>query len=422
MDMFSPFTGIASPDGIPAPDVSGYSDIGDGNLPFISGDAFWSYRKGVDDVEFVAARMPTGDPLARFLEDYVPCHGAALEVRNWDGSRVLVKESSQDTSSPVYRSRMAWYSADCSDSLRGRYAADAFLLGNSYKDVNLNRVEFKAGESTVSTDWGVPPFTPRDFRKGLPFTNGSTPVSSYVRVHMKFAFSAGSGRWVCTDYRQSPVSYLSPLYGAQALEQDIAGKRLWTEPACSRGDWKDAIRRPYGCYVPMDVNPELVGEVSRDQGAGLGRRLARPYLPVDNGGLGLSAPVDKDGNRDVSGYTAGREYANFWSVRKHLRPATGAIGYGNIPSYDYDSVTGEWVRGHSGGVMADQVLWGQYAYPAKNAVRYHLPDTRIPDADLSVRHLVYARENEFGVLAKGDLQVGTRQNTVLSASYGGNRE
>ena len=278
----------------------------------------------------------------------------------------------------------------------------------------MGRLSLTAESKSIVTDWSVPPYTSRDFRKGTPLADDSHPeiASTYTRVFMKFTFSADEGRWFCTDYRQAPTSYLSPLYGAHALEQTINDKRVWIPPACGTFDWKEAMYHKYGEYRPYDINPELVPEVCGSHPY----RIAYPYKSVADGGLGLSAPLDKDGSRETGSYAANQEHANFWSVRAHLRPATGAISYGDIPSYSDGNY------GESGGVVSDSTLWGQFSYPAKGVTEYHLPDTVYPDADLTQRHIVYAIPNEFGVMGTGDIQVGTAANRVLSASYGANRE
>jgi hypothetical protein len=72
--------------------------------------------------------------------------------------------------------------------------------------------------------------------------------------------------------------------------------------------------------------------------------------------------------------------------------------------------------------MSDAVLWGQYEYPEKRKTEYHLPDTQIPDADLTMRRLVYAqRNNTTGVMNTGDIQVGSSATTVLAYSNGESR-
>ena len=424
-------TKMASPDGIPCPAVESYDgDIDEGQEPFLTPDAYALYRheNGWDpDGYFVSTGMPGDGSLPAFLAEYVPSYGACLAVRNWDGYRVSVKESGHDTGNGVYARRIGWYGAGCSDViqgtdesdvLRGTYASDLFLVGSDYEDHNLDRIEFTSEADAVSGCVSVPPYTSRDFRAALPFVPGpdSAPGDmGYIRVYMKFTFSADYGRWVCTDYRQAPVSYLSPLYGARALEQEVDGKRVWMSRACwgGRFSWKDATMHTYGEYGPMDVNPELVSAMVPASGQ---RPVAKPFFPVDRSGMGLAAPVDRFGMRDYErnggDVNLDAEHANFWSVREHLRPATGAVGYGDIPGLVVDE-NGERIYSHSGGAMSDPTLWGQFEYPERGMVDYHLPDPEDPGDDRAIRRLVYA---EGG--GTGDIQVGPRTTVVTKVGAG----
>lgn len=415
------FAKIVSHDSIPAINPVGldysssFYDANIDQLMFISGDAYWHYRLSNDWAygEFLSTRLPTDDAEAKFLSEYVPCYGAAMPARSWDSYRVKVA-SAHAVDDPVYLTRMAWSDGCMTDTARGTYAADTFYVDSADEslDTNMNRLEFGSVEKSIVTDWSVPPFTQRNFWSNGALGDKNSAPSTYTRVFMKFTFSADEGRWFCTDYRQAPTSYLSPLYGAQALEQTISDKRVWIPPACGTFDWKDAMYHRYGEYRPYDINPELVPEVCGSHPY----RIAYPYKSVADGGLGLSAPLDKDGSRETGSYAENQEHANFWSVRAHLRPATGAISYGDIPSYS------DGTYGESGGVVSDSTLWGQFSYPAKGVTEYHLPDTVSPDADLTVRHMVYALPNEFGVVMAGDLVVGGVNDTVISASYGEGRE
>ena len=134
---------------------------------------------------------------------------------------------------------------------------------------------------------------------------------------------------------------------------------------------------------------------------------------MDEGGLGLNAPSNKHGTHDAT--ADGMPTANFWNVRTHLRPATGASPLCDIPAY-----TGEHTYADMGGIMADPVLWGQYDYPAKGEVEYHLPDTLRPDEDMAMRRFVYAEPNGTvpGIMDTGELQSGASTNRILSPAGG----
>ena len=579
LDILDAFTKIVSPDNIPVPDVTGidysslFVDDEDTRLPFIMADAYGYYRlltadewAGADN--FIAVDMPTDDVLALFLKDYVPGYAARLAVRNWDSYRVKVMDGTASSTDTAYLTRMKWY-GECDDASRGIYASDAFLVASEFSDMNLNRVELGSDDESRALNCSVPPYSVKsDYSRLAPFANENYPYSNgYIRVFMKFVFSEDAGRWYCVDYRQAPVSYLSPLYGAKALDQTVDGKRLWVRPACESAQWQSHLYKTYEEYRPLDINPELAhavmkGEtlfepsipeysyrpaanannkcmtgwefalipgiraydvhVEMDVSANFGfeadnpdidccfqgkthridtdewvwesqnivcnaieakyditrmireldgqggtlvfdvavqvpdgwpavydrlhiglrtdysdgngtltihdlkfstkRKIMTPYLPVDEGGLGLNAPADMKGNATPE---AIREmpHANFWNVREGLRPATGASAFTDIPNYYKEDDMWKW--GETGGIMSDAVLWGQFDYPAKDEIEYHIPDTDIPDADLSKRILIYAQRNTASgtpLMDTGNIQVGPHTDTVVAVSYGSGRE
>jgi hypothetical protein len=99
----------------------------------------------------------------------------------------------------------------------------------------------------------------------------------------------------------------------------------------------------------------------------------------------------------------------------------GATTFGDIPRYYKDG--DEWKWDYTGGIMSDSVLWGQYDYPMKGDPEYHIPDTDIPDADLSKRALIYGQRNlSTGIIDTGDIQVGSDEGSIISVSYGTGRE
>lgn len=391
--VFNPFAGIVSPDNIPVPtgEPSYGSDLGD-TATWYGGDAYSYYRlrKGygtgsTNPPWLIATTMDPEAPelpsLASFLANYVPSYGADLPMRNWDSFRVRVKKSMQDTADPVYLTRMGWYGRTCSNILRGQYAADAFIGSTEYQDVNLNRLSV---EDTVAHNYSSTPyalggtFDPTRGMTHVPFNSASDRGAvAYIRVFMKFTFSADAGRWYCTDYRQAPVSYLTPLYGAGALEETIDDRRIWGTSACGEPGWKAVTRMLYDDYAPLDIDSGLVSAVmSRPGGTGVSR-LMTPFMPVNDGGIGLNTPKDRAG---TSGYVSESEpHCNFWSVRTNLRPAVGALPGTDIPRYSKDGTS--WVHSASGGIMADPVLWGQYDYPRKREVEYHLPSVADPETD-----------------------------------------
>ena len=431
MEAIDAFTKIVSPDNIPVPSLDDgydYSDIG-GNTYLTAGDAYGRYRlENPDEVtgeRFISTDMPVDDALGVFLKDYVPSYAAKLPKRNWDSWRVVLPAdvgTGNYDDEPVYQTRVKWNPLVCDPVSRGKYAADGIFVGSGFDDPNMNRVEIGDG---VNVDVSTPPYTcPAGYSESEPFsTAGDMHAVGYVRVSMKFTFSADAGRWYCTDYRQAPVSYLSPLYGAKALEERLpeTGARIWTRPPCGFSSWKETSRHLYSESQPLEINPSVVESV---MGMDLsGRRLATPYNPVVSAGggktgIGLSAPVNRFGDRAEGNGQDGVPHANFWSVYEHIRPAVGVVPGSDIPKYCMGG-DGSKHYYHSGGIMSDAVLWGQYDYPEKRKVAYHLPDTRNPDEDLGKQRLVYAARNpETGMIETGDISVGRAGRSVLAFSDG----
>lgn len=406
MEAIDAFTKIVSPDNIPVPPMDtgyDYSDIA-GKPYLTSGDAYGRYRmENADEVtgdRFISTDLPTGDSLAMFLKDYVPSYAAVLPKRNWDSWRVVLPDDvgrrrEDYGDEPVYQTRVKWNPLVCTDEGRGRYAADGIFVGSAFEfeDPNLNRLEL---DGTVNVDVSSPPYTcPRGYSSEAPFSTVDDRCAvGYIRVFMKFVFSADAGRWYCMDYRQTPVSYLSPLYGAKALEERLPdpvtgnpgeGVRIWNRPSGRSFGWKETTCHLYTECMPLEINPDAVGAVMGDGGGH--RRLATPYNPVVTsgtykGGLGLSAPLDRFGERKgFSVHTPATPHANFWSVYEHIRPAVSVIANSDIPMYEKD---GGGVKRYypAGGIMSDSVLWGQFEYPEKRESGYRLPDTVHPEEEL----------------------------------------
>lgn len=428
---FDAFTKIMSVDGIPFPvpaEIRGTTgDLSEDQRAFVSGDVFDYYRYFVElgggDIStnpFIAALMPNSDDLpegfVEYLTDYVPMKASGLPRRNWDGTRVGTSGSDTDR---VYKTRWKWYQEEngCDEAEMGRYATDIFYEAGISDDPNMNTTDFGNMLASLERNYSAAPYTvDRSIYSREPFTNSgdyysrSNGAVSYVRVYMKFTFSADFGRWICTDYRQAPVSYLTPLYGHEALEAEIGGKRVWSSSTCELYTWKNVLSHKYSEYKPLDISPEVVPEVMS------GGRLAKPWRSVDDAetpGIGLYAPADKTGGKTAAGAETEDDivHANFWSVRNHLRPATGVLTGTDVPATWYED--GERMDADSNGIMADPVLWGQFDYPVKGQVIYHLPSTEVPDADMTSVRLVYVNPNGD----TGDLVSGS-SNTRLTVASG----
>ena len=111
-------------------------------------------------------------------------------------------------------------------------------------------------------------------------------------------------------------------------------------------------------------------------------RLAKPYLPIPSGGLGIVAPYDVNGGNILSGSDwASKTHASFWAMRKHLRPATSVARGSDVPAVAYHD--GAWVHDRKDGTMGDAVLWGQFDFPRKDQIQNANPVYRLPATNLS---------------------------------------
>ena len=403
MDIYSATANVFSIDTIPIPADSAVPEISDyRQFSFLSGDPMASYRAASSlDINFVSANLPFYDEssersvaLTNLLRNMVTAYGAKMPLRFWDSTRVAFAANSSDPvadDNMVARlTRIVWPEEECTmpSSVRTDKIDDEFITrsaNSATMDVNLHyamtgtglHMNCSAPPVKVSKDWyDQPQFTG---------TGGQSGPSGYIRVLMKFKFSAQAGRWYTVDYIQEPMAYLSPLYGADALDAKVNGVNIWTEPGCQPGwTWNEALMHPYFKYEPMDINPDaiplLVGNIPsgnlKDMENNVDMpdsevdmsRFEKPYMAVQDGGIGLSAPVNANGEPMVYGLE-NAVHANFWSVRKHLRPAVSVLAGTDIPGYD----SSEHAYSRTGGTMGDSVLWGQFAFPKKGQVSYVVP-------------------------------------------------
>lgn len=417
MDIFSATSNVFSIDTVPSPAKTAMPALNIQNTeqyPMVSGEPFIMYKllhEGIapdnldmvsDNLPFYDSDYPMSDALTSILRNMVPPYSSRMPLRWWDSTRVAFPANGDNSTTYnfIYTSRLDWAEEDCGDGLspvvRCGKVDDEFISRSdnaSPIDPNWNRVtmsdlgtvyahgNWNAAPMKVTRDWfNRPPFTTSDARFQGP--------SGYIRIFMKFKFSAQSGRWYAVDYIQAPMSYLSPLYGSAALEETIDGNRIWVNSMCAPASgWKDALMHPYYKYHPMDISGEVIPGLIEGEAAGNAEqenntdlesstvclpRLSRPYLPVENGGLGLNAPVDVNGSSPALDMVSGMTHVNFWCVRKHLRPAEAAVSGADIPGFGYSG--DDTVMDRTGGVMGDPVLWGQYCFPKKGEIEYVIPD------------------------------------------------
>ena len=432
MDIFSATANVFSIDTVPTTgnvDMSEFANLHPEQYPIISGDPFVMYLilnsdkiAGLDTVSdnlpFYDSEFPKSDALTSMLRNFVTPYSSKMALRWWDSHRIAFPVSgniSEYESNFTYRSRLEWPEAECDGGLgadvRSATVNDTFISRSARSNIldpNWNRVLLSEGNTVyMHNNWSASPMkVDRAWYNRVPFVATDRRFvgpSGYIRVLMKFKFSVQAGRWYPVDYIQAPMSYLSPLYGAAAIEEKLDGKRIWVESMCAPcGGWQEALMHPYFKYAPMDINTQVVpgliggtpaGGAAQENSVDLETsttclpRLARPYMSVAGGGLGLSAPIDVNGSRPSDEAVTGMTHANFWSVRTHLRPAVSAMEGTDIPGFGY--VNDARVMDRTGGVMGDAVLWGQYSFPKKGIIEYGIPDAQQGEDDSWVK-LIYS--------------------------------
>ena len=414
MDIYSATSNVFSIDTVPLIADMAVPSLDDEQKAMLSGDPMAAYNDESDqELTFTATNLPFYDEesprsvaLTNMLRKMVSPYGSKMPVRFWDGTRVAIATNGVKNNNIAKLTRLSWPEDECdmSPETRSDIIADEFMAksaGSNTVDVNINYANM---ESTLHTNWSAPPAkVSRNWYEKLAFTGTGdfAGPSGYVRVYMKFKFSAQAGRWYTVDYRQSPMSYLTPLYGAAALEEKIDGARIWTESLCAPiCEWKDVLMHPYYKYTPMDINPAVVSKlvenapttaknIEIENNTDLTNsqvslpRFARPYLPVSEGGLGLNAPCDVNGKTAPVAELAAMPHANFWSVRKHLRPAVSVMDGTDIPGFRLEQGADDKdyaVLSRAGGTMGDAVLWGQFAFPKKGKTEYIIPPDSFGDS------------------------------------------
>lgn len=442
-DWMNPFTNIQSIDSVPYPviDVATLNLFTEHQRPFASADAVQTYRYEVDDdadpVTSVSTVMSMDNndvaeseqlaKLVEFVETYVAPYGAKLPLHQYQSSRVQLKQGNIPVATdPIYirtikrmKNRMG-----LTEQLISSYLNDSFAITDAdTRDPNVDRADVSDASIGVS----APPYV----------TPLNVANQTYTRVIMQFTFSQKAGRWYTTGYRQCPTNYLTPLYGSDALSTlwpsmytetgSIAPKwnsvthqfendtllPLWRNSSCiGLNSYRSHMYFPYSSVPPMDLTlgcvpylntnqswvfdgSDYTGQIlpsfdSNDDTAELMplSHLERPYLPQDEGGINLYPPANVNGEHLDS--TDNGLHANFWSVRKYIRPAVSVLKGTDIPGHDVFPDEGEEPQpSHKNGLISDATMYRMFDFPMPGTVEYKLPNEVNPEDDMAKTHLHY---------------------------------
>ncbi len=420
-DWMNPFTNIQSLDTVPYPsvDLQTLANLSASQQEYASADAVQMYRFEYDDpndaVQTVSSVMPTESDVAKFIEHYVAAYNANCDLHQYQGSRVQLQDGQfPEADNDIYirtidrmKKRMIGQ-----ESQIDRYLNDCFCnINYASRDPNVDRAFVNYPSIGVS----APPYmTPHDAQN-----------QTYTRVIMQFTFSQKAGRWFTTGYRQYPTNYLSPLYGANALNAKLPSlytstgqiavtidestetvtndveRPIWRQSCNMFTSYGNHLYAPYSDVPPMDITlgcvPYLLNhgqcvydfetkkilseyDSADDTSVLLPLdRLEEPYLPVADGGLGLYPPANVNGGHAAT--TDDGVHANFWSVRKYIRPAVSVLSGTDIPGTDVRPISGDPVPLRSGGLISDATLYSMFNYPTAGTVEYKTPDPIDPDDD-----------------------------------------
>lgn len=232
---------------------------------------------------------------------------------------------------------------------------------------------------------------------------------AYVRVKMRFVFSSQCGRWLTMDYRQSPITYLTPSIGNEALSakersivkygatgthvndyiavtdstKDSVTNTDYIWSVCQKKDaFKDLWCADYSDMNALEFNRFVLPFMSNkfpyddsgklltnDYKGGVGDqhdyqlyRFDRLLDPVSN--IRLITPNNIHGGKVINGidtanFGLNMLQPNLWSVYWHKRPASTMVD-ADIPSKS----------SRINGSYSDPALFNMYSFPCKYSFSY----------------------------------------------------
>lgn len=428
--IFCPFVEMISLDSTEAPRIDGENVEAIKHLPveqreLLPADVIRQYGWATgSSTPFISEFQPNENAhsgaLADLIKTYLPLQQSKFGRRFYSSSRVVVNGSTIEDQNVYERYKLeAELSAGSDGDRMNRFVCDNFIKNpqsdNPDTSFDPNADWFTINENQVIASLSSAPYmwvNYNDENLKPEFKNQAT----YTRVYMSFTFSAKLGRWLTTGYRQYPSTYLTPLYGNRALSEKLptaeGEHEIWANSACDNisNSYKGLEFVPYGMISPMDIhvscipalykdnpfldtgvlNPDLANDVDNEASSGpkatLMTRLRKPYASVEKGGIGLNIPCNVNGehNDNIEKYGYAKvEHANIWSVRKYIRPATGALGRQGV-------IDIPGLEGYDDGSIGSPGLYNMFDWPARNVTRYALPDQHTPTDDRTSPTLMWA--------------------------------
>lgn len=169
-----------------------------------------------------------------------------------------------------------------------------------------------------------------------------------------------------------------------------------------------------GVYNTSTDGTEEVGHVNSaykqdSDGNGLHplQRLEEPWKDEFHGGINLYPPANLLGANksltqlptDETALTDDGVHANFWSVRKFIRPAVTALAGTDVPGKDADLDPEQPPQpSHYGGKFSDATLYRMFDFPISGEAIYKLPNEMDPEEDMAKQSLLYHVNNYEDIL------------------------
>lgn len=242
-------------------------------------------------------------------------------------------------------------------------------------------------------------------------------------------------------YMIDPATHTMKLNPEYVTVENKANIRpLWRNSACSGfTTYQDHMYSLYSDVPPMDITlgcvpflryvnngsttcvynmsdeseTELVGNLNGEynqfaDGSVLRplQRLEEPWKDEFNGGINLYPPANLWGaNKGINQgpndppLTDAGVHANFWSVRKFIRPAVTALAGTDVPGKDADLDPEQTPQpSHTGGKFSDPTLYRMFDFPISGEVIYKLPNEMDPEDDMAKQSLLYHVNNYEDIL------------------------
>ena len=405
-----------------------------------------------DSLESLSTMMETDSDLAKLLESYVTAYAAEMPKHLYQGTRILCKSGEIPDDGPIYmraikRVQQRLFNGETGDlDFVSNYIDDNFAVTSAdTRDPNVDRANVEGTSISVS----APPYVQQDDYSNQTYTRVimqftfsqkagrwyTTGYRQYPTNYLSPLYGADAlgTSWdslymANSDNNMSFVADNVPLdTSASRANQNL----LWKNSAClGFNSYRTHMYAPYSMVPPMDITlgcvPYLNGDTSAsldnksvydvndtdptkwtqsDPGPGRIRpeykngddvdalrplyRLEEPFRPYEEGGINLYPPADVNGGHKPE--TDGGVHANFWSVRKYIRPAVSVLAGTDVPGLDVlpEDETEQPVPAHTGGLFSDPTLYRMFDFPRAGVVEYKLPDDHDPGSELPDNALLY---------------------------------